>query len=84
MKKAIIVGVYFDNEDAFEVSMKELKGLAKACDFKVVGSLTQNLKSPNKKFYIGEGKVESLKVFASEHQAEVIIFNNELSAISFS
>ena len=83
MKKAIIVGVNFDNEEAFEESMKELKGLAKACDFKVVGSLTQNLKSPNKKFYIGEGKVESLKVFASEHQADVIIFNNELSPLQF-
>ena len=83
MKKAIIVGVNIDNEEAFEESMKELKGLAKACDFKVVGSLTQNLKSPNKKFYIGEGKVESLKVFASEHQAEVIIFNNELSPLQF-
>ena len=43
MKKAIIVGVNIDNEEAFEESMKELKGLAKACDFKVVGSLTQNL-----------------------------------------
>ena len=83
MKKAVLVGVNIDNEEDFEESLKELKGLAKACDFKVVGYLTQNLKSPNKKFYIGEGKIESLKIFASEHDADVVIFNNELSPLQF-
>lgn len=83
MKKAVLVGVNINNESDFEESLKELKGLAKACDFKVVGYLTQNLKSPNKKFYIGEGKIESLKIFALEHEADVIIFNNELSPLQF-
>lgn len=83
MKKAILVGVNINNEEGFDESMKELKGLAKACDFKVVGTLSQNLKSPNKKFYIGEGKIESLKVFASEHEADIIIFNNELSPLQY-
>lgn len=83
MKKAVLVGVNINNESDFEESLKELKGLAKACDFKVVGYLTQNLKAPNKKFYIGEGKIESLKIFASEHDADVIIFNNELSPLQF-
>ena len=53
MKKAVLVGVNINNEEDFEESLKELKGLAKACDFKVVGYLTQNLKTQNKKFYIG-------------------------------
>lgn len=83
MKKAILVGVNISNEENFEESMKELKGLAKACDFKVEGTLTQNLKTPNKKFYIGQGKIESLKMFALEHQVDVIIFNNELSPLQF-
>lgn len=83
MKKAILVGVNISNEENFEESMKELKGLAKACDFKVEGTLTQNLKAPNKKFYIGQGKIESLKMFALEHQVDVIIFNNELSPLQF-
>lgn len=83
MKKAILVGINISNEENFEESMKELKGLAKACDFKVEGSLTQNLKVPNKKYYIGQGKIESLKIFAQEHQVDVIIFNNELSPLQF-
>ena len=83
MKKAILVGVNIDNEENFEESLKELKGLAKACDFKVEGSLTQNMKVPNKKFYIGPGKIETLKNFALAHEADVIIFNNELSPLQF-
>ena len=83
MKKAIIVGVNVNNEENFEESFKELKGLAKACDLKVVGSLTQNLKTVNKKTYIGQGKIESLKVFANEHDADIIIFNNELSPLQY-
>lgn len=83
MKKAILVGVNISNQDDFEESLKELKGLAKACDYKVCGYLTQNLKNPNKKFYIGQGKIESLKVFANEHGADVIIFNNELSPLQY-
>lgn len=83
MKKAILVGVNIDNEENFDESLKELKGLAKACDFKVEGTLTQNLKAPNKRLYIGPGKIESLKMFAEVHQAEVIIFNNELSPLQY-
>ena len=83
MKKAIIVGVNINNEENFEESFKELKGLAKACDLRVVGSLTQNLKTINKKTYIGPGKIESLKIFALEHEAEIIIFNNELSPLQY-
>ena len=83
MKKAIIVGVNVNNEEYFEESFKELKGLAKACDLKVVGSLTQNLKAINKKTYIGQGKIDSLKIFALEHEADIIIFNNELSPLQY-
>ena len=83
MKKAILVGVNINNEENFEESLKELKGLAKACDFKVVGTLTQNLKSPNKKFFIGEGKIETLKNYAESCEANLIIFDNELSPLQY-
>lgn len=83
MKKAVLVGVNILNDEDFEESLKELKGLAKACDFKVCGYLTQNLKMPNKRFYIGQGKIESLKIFIDEHSADVVIFNNELSPLQY-
>lgn len=83
MKKAILVGLNIDNNEFFEEEMKELKGLAKADDYKVVSSLTQNSKSINKKFFIGNGKVETLKLLVNEYEADVVIFNDELSPLQY-
>ena len=83
MKKAVIVGVNINNDEFFEESLKELKGLAKACDIKVVGTLTQNLKTPNKKSFIGPGKIETLSALAESYEADVIIFDNELSPLQY-
>ncbi len=82
MKKALLIGVNINN-DYFEESLKELKGLAKANNIKVEGFVVQNLKVINKKYYIGEGKINSIKLMADEHNVDLIIFNNELSPIQF-
>lgn len=82
MKKALLIGVNINN-DYFEESLKELKGLAKANNIKVEGFVVQNLKAINKKYYIGEGKINSIKLMANEHNVDLIIFNNELSPIQF-
>lgn len=82
MKKALLIGVNINN-DYFEESLKELKGLAKANNIKVEGFIVQNLKTINKKYYIGEGKINSIKLMADEHNVDLIIFNNELSPIQF-
>ena len=58
--KVILVGIDIQEED-FEESFIELKGLASACNYQVVGTLTQKLKSINKKFYMGSGKLPILK-----------------------
>ena len=83
MKKAIIVGVNINNDEFFEESLKELKGLAKACEIKVVGTLTQNLKAVNKKSFIGPGKIDTLKALAESYEADVIIFDNELTPLQY-
>ena len=46
-------------EDEFDHSLKELKSLAKACNKKTVGIVTQNMESPNQAFYVGSGKVSA-------------------------
>jgi len=42
--------------------MEELKNLAEACEFEVVGKAEQNLKTINPAYYIGQGKTEELKI----------------------
>lgn len=77
--KAVLVGVNVNNQKNFEESMVELENLVIACDMEVVGRADQNLKAINKATYIGSGKVGEIRNITDELQADVLVFNNELS-----
>lgn len=78
-EKAIISGINFTKN--WENSIKELEGLAEADDITVMGICTQSLEKPNNATYIGKGKVQELKEMVSNMEANLVIFNNELSGI---
>jgi len=61
-------------------SMEELRSLAKAAGYEIVGSVEQ-VKAPSPRYYIGSGKAKELAEMASELGAEKIIFGNELKAV---
>jgi len=77
-EKAIIVGVNIDDEN-FGNSMIELKELALACDIEVLDKITQNLDVPINSLYVGTGKAEEIKEKVQELDADLVIFNDELS-----
>lgn len=79
-KRGIIVGININNKNNFEESIIELKNLCIACDIEIVGKIEQNLKKVNPTFYMGSGKIEELRDLIEEMNAEIIVFNNELSA----
>lgn len=79
-KRGIIVGININNKNNFEESIIELKNLCIACDIEIVGEMEQNLKKINPTFYMGSGKIEELQDLIEEMNAEIIVFNNELSA----
>ena len=79
-KRVIIVGININNKNNFEESIIELKNLCIACDMEVVGKVEQNLKKINPTFYMGSGKMEELQDLIEKTNAEIIVFNNELSA----
>ncbi len=78
-EKAFLVGVDTGEEVDFDRSMEELKSLAEACNMQVVGAITQKLVAVNKALYVGSGKVEEIKEFAVDCEAEVVVFDNALS-----
>lgn len=78
-ERALLVGVDTGEEVDFERSMEELKNLAEACNMQVVGLITQKLPAVNKALYVGSGKVEEIRGFAVECEAEIVIFDNALS-----
>ncbi len=78
--KAILVGVTtkYDKYD-IEYSLNELEALAKVLDIDTVFKITQNLDSPNTKTYIGTGKVNEVIIAINAYDADIVIFNDELT-----
>ncbi len=79
MYKAILVGADLNNDDMIEYYMEELRNLAVASDLDVVYSMTQSLNRITPNYYIGSGKVDEIKRFVSNLEADLVVFNNELS-----
>lgn len=79
LEKTILVGVNLRNDKHFEYSMEELTNLAEALNVEVVGIVTQNLERVTPSHYVGTGKIEEIKSFYEEAQANLVIFNDELS-----
>jgi len=80
--RAILVGAEFPHQErklSLNDSLLELELLAKTADVEVLGQLTQKLTSPNPKTFIGSGKVEELKILVDELNANLVIFDDELS-----
>lgn len=79
-EKVILVGVETEgNYTRFEGSMKELKNLTKTAEGEVVFSLTQKRPRIDSQTVIGKGKVEELVQLVDAYEADIVIFNHELT-----
>lgn len=79
-EKVILVGCHTEEDDQrFEYSMEELESLTETANGKVLASITQKRERIHPSTYIGKGKVEELAALQEEMEADIIIFNDELS-----
>ncbi|MDM5356687.1 GTPase HflX [Peribacillus sp. ACCC06369] len=78
-QRAILVGVNLNGQKDFEYSMEELANLTEACEVEVAGTITQNLHRVNSSHFIGTGKIEEVKNLVEYKEANVVIFNDQLS-----
>ena len=78
--KAILVGVT-TKKDRYDIkySLDELESLANTLDITVVHKMSQNLDSPNSKTYVGSGKIDEIIIAINAFDANMVIFNDELS-----
>lgn len=76
---AIVVGL--EVNDNIDKSMDELEALADAADVKVLASMVQRLEKPNNATYIGKGKLTELAEMSKNMEADLVIFNDELSGV---
>ena len=77
--RAILVG--FTRSEDIEYSMAELSGLAEADNIQVIGEMIQILPKPNSATLIGSGKVLELAEMVKRMEAEMVVFNNELTGM---
>ncbi len=80
-ERAILVGVDFGRSSdwTLDESMAELARLADTDGADVVFTLTQHLESPVPRTFIGKGKVEELVSYVRNLNADVVIFDDELT-----
>jgi GTP-binding protein HflX len=79
MLKAVLVGANLNNDGMIDYYMEELENLAEASNIEVVYTLTQSIQHITPNLYIGKGKVEEVKQFVNNLEADMVIFNDELS-----
>ena len=77
--KAILVGVSTGEDISY--SMEELKSLAEASGAEVIGEMVQNVERINSGTFIGSGKLDELAEMCKNMEADLVIFNDELSGM---
>ena len=81
MEKAVLVGLITPNitqDQAYEY-LDELAFLAKTAGAKPLRNFTQRLDVPNNKTFIGQGKIEEVRLYAEENEIDSIIFDDDLT-----
>ncbi len=81
VQRAVLVGLYqgLKNEFDIEESMNELAELALAAGAEVADIIIQNKSTIEAATFIGTWKVEEVKIAVQDTEANIVIFNDELS-----
>ena len=72
--KAVLAAVDTGEYDV-EISLEELRELAKTAGYPVVGTATQKLQSPVAATFMGSGRLLELKDYMEAAEADIIIFD---------
>jgi GTPase len=82
-ERAILVGVATASErrGRVEDDLQELARLADSAGAEVVHTILQARRTINAAFFIGRGKAEELSYLAEEKKIDIIIFDDDLSAV---
>ena len=79
-EKAILVGVILPGSTSDPRDpLGELASLAKTAGALVVGQILQRRHRPDAGTFVGSGKVKEIADLARQHEADIILFDNDLS-----
>ena len=79
MPRAVIAALELPDTKDLEHRLDEMTALTEACDIEAVCSLVQKLPHPEAGTYLGKGKIEELKELLKAVEADLCIFEGNLS-----
>jgi GTP-binding protein HflX len=78
-EKAVLVRVILPGQVVGDDPLEEITGLVKTAGARIVSGMVQRRETPDVTTYLGKGKVEELKGVVGHHDADVVIFDNDLA-----
>lgn len=79
LEKVVLVGIFSQDRDAAESSLRELAALASTAGAKVLAGLTQRREQPDAATFLGKGKARELRQIVAELGADTVIVDEELA-----
>ncbi len=81
VEQAVLVALIRDKGDEQRVNeyLDELEFLATTAGIKCVNRFVQRLQYPDKRTFVGSGKLEEIAQYVEEYEVETVIFDDELS-----
>ena len=81
-ERAVLIGLITDHQDVDQAKeyLDELEFLATTADITTLKRFTQRLHKPDGRTYIGSGKLAEIKAWMEAHDADCVIFDDELTA----
>ncbi|MDA9951860.1 GTPase HflX [Chitinophagales bacterium] len=81
IEKAVLVGLVTRNqsENQLKEYLDELEFLAETAGAKTEEKFWQKLDHPEKRTYVGSGKLKEIKTFVDAHAIDMVIFDDEIS-----
>jgi GTP-binding protein HflX len=78
-ERAILVGAWVSGEEVYDKGLQELEALAVSAGAIVVDKFQQKVRKIHPATYVGKGKAEMLASRVKRFNANVVIFDNDLS-----
>ena len=81
VEKAVLVALITPRQSAEQAKeyLEELAFLAETSGVETMTTFTQRLDRPDTRTFVGKGKLEDIKTYVKEHEADVVIFDDELT-----
>lgn len=81
IEKAIIVGLIYKEQTEIKLQeyLDELEFLAETAGAQIVKRVTQRLQHPDKRTFVGKGKLAEINEYVKAEEVDLVIFDDDLS-----